>query len=550
MLRTAFLAAAMLLCCVTGAFAEAHVWVESSGVMILPDRQPGTRKSIERRGVRNEYVTAQIAVRAQPLAGTPYSFVWTALTSPNGLQIDKENVVLFRAADIVVDHGTKVPEARDEARHRRMGAFPDALVPLVKRDGTNVANRVRPEKDKTIPFWVDVFIPERTVPGDYSGKIELRQGTATVATIPVGVKVLAVTIPADSSIPSLFNLRTHTHVRANLDAYVAETMRHRVQPTNYHYIDHVRRGKAGLEMMDRYNPDGRGYVNVYVYEHRDLTEARTKTIVSELREITVHLKERGLLERGFIYLKDEPDRKEIEGATEVARLILRELPEWKGKLLCTLNKEGTAMDEVLTHHARALKVYGPWYVQIQPPGGRKEWDVRRAKGQQLWFYVSNAQGWPFPTFDVHTVNTAFEPRVLPWAYWYEKAHGHLYWDLMFVHGWRLHRRFPPGDGQLMYPGDFTMDGAPDWVLVKDLKGPVISRRMKHQREGLEEWELLKMAEKKVGRAKVQAIVQRVYSCMGRRTWNPDAYDPKKPDWSYDEAEWDKARQEIIDLLLP
>ena len=29
-----------------------------------------------------------------------------------------------------------------------------------------------------------------------------------------------------------------------------------------------------------------------------------------------------------------------------------------------------------------------------------------------------------------------------------------------------------------------------------------------------------------------------------------AYNPKKPDWSYDEAEWDRARDEVIKLLLP
>jgi len=89
---------------------------------------------------------------------------------------------------------------------------------------------------------------------------------------------------------------------------------------------------------------------------------------------------------------------------------------------------------------------------------------------------------------------------------------------------------------------------PAWALVKDLHGPVLSRRLKLQREGLEEWELLKLAEKKVGRQKVQTIVDRVYTCLGKRTWPPDAYNPAKPMWSYDEREWDKARQEIIDAL--
>ena len=53
---------------------------------------------------------------------------------------------------------------------------------------------------------------------------------------------------------------------------------------------------------------------------------------------------------------------------------------------------------------------------------------------------------------------------------------------------------------------------------------------------------------KRGRQKVQTIVDRVYTYLGKRTWPPDAYNPAKPMWSYDEREWDKARQEIIDAL--
>ena len=127
--------------------------------------------------------------------------------------------------------------------------------------------------------------------------------------------------------------------------------------------------------------------------------------------------------------------------------------------------------------------------------------------------------------------------------------GHLYWDLMFKPEWTLVPRFPPGDGQLIYPGDLTLAGAPSWALVKDLKGPVVSRRLKMLRQGLQEWELLKLAETKAGRATVQRIVDGVYTCMGRRTWAPDAYDPARPMWSYDESTWDRARRQVIEAAV-
>jgi hypothetical protein len=318
-------------------------------------------------------------------------------------------------------------------------------------------------------------------------------------------------------------------------------MAHRLQPTNYHYID------MRPETMDRYNPNGRGFVSVMYADTTKPSPERERQVVDNLKKIAAHLKEKKLFERSFLQLKDEPDVNDIPGMIEFAKVILREVPEWKGKLADTLSREeGTELDELVTHHVRPLALYGSW--SWRKMGRREEWDKRRAAGQQLWFYVSNNQGTPWPTFDVNTPNLAFEPRVMAWAWWFEKTYGHLYWDLMFNPAWKLNPRFPPGDGQLIYPGDFSLPGAPSWVLIKDIKGPVISRRMKVFRQGLQEWELLKMAEKKVGYEKVQPIVAPIYTCMGKAGSGRQGYDPANPMWSYDEASWDKARAAVIHLL--
>jgi len=511
------------------------LWVETCGTMILPDRAEGGTKEMVLTGVRNEYVCAQLALRTDEDVRNPFSFEWTPLVGPGGRQIAGNNVVLFRAADIEVDHGSRDNRAKDPARSRPLGMFPDALVPLVLPDGTNVANSIRPPKDKTLSFWVDIFIPAGTPPGRYAGTITLKTDGAPV-NVPVKVNVVNVQIPADSTIPSMYNLRTWPHVQTNLDRYVAEVMAHRLQPTNYHYYD------MRPDVLDRYNPNGKGFVSVMVADTKKPSPEREKQLIATLRTITAHLKERRLFEHSYIQLKDEPGLDDIPGMIEVAKVILRELPEWKGKLADTLSrKEGTELDELVTCHVRPLALYGSW--SWRKMDGRTEWDKRRAAGQQLWFYVSNNQGSPYPTFDVNTPNLAFEPRVMCWAWWFEKAAGHLYWDLMFTPAWKLNPRFPPGDGELMYPGDFSVPGAPDWVLVKDLHRPVISRRMKIFRQGLQEWELLRMAEKRFGYDRVKSIVEPIYTCMGTKD-----YDPARPMWSYSEADWDKARQEVIDLL--
>jgi len=291
-LAKASAAATVLLVIEAGASAaEISLWVESSGGMILPDRPAGTLQQIDRSGVRNQFVTAQLGLRAGKDVKEPCSFDWTALEA-SGERIGRENVVLFRGADIVVDHGQKVSESGDKARARAYGSYPDALVPLVDREGRNVANRITLEKDRTLLFWIDVFVPAGTPPGDYRGRIALKSGEDEVAAIPVKISVVNLEIPADSTIPSLFNLRLHKHVADNLDNYVAEVMRHRIQPTNYHYVDYVRDKRFGWAMLDRLNPQGNGYVNVYYYHTGGLAPEKARALLDGLREVTAHLKER------------------------------------------------------------------------------------------------------------------------------------------------------------------------------------------------------------------------------------------------------------------
>lgn len=528
------------------AFGQVKAWVETSGTMIMEDRPAGKVEKIELKGVRNEYVCAQIGLRGGQ-DGSAVKVEWTGLKG-SASEIAKENVTLFRAAGITVDFGSeskKDSAEKDPLRVRLHGTYPDALVPFVLPDGTKVIDDVKCEKDKTIALWVDVFIPEKTAPGKYEGKIDIKGAGA----IPLAVEVLPVTIPADASIPSIYNLRIFDHVHANLDNYVDEIMRHRIQPTQGHYLEYPFKKGFSWADMDKLNPNGKGFVSIYI----GATDLRNSDEwLAPLKEATARLKERGLFDKSVIYLKDEPTSSEEAGMVDVAKLILKEVPEWKGKLLDTLNHDNSPLDPMLTHYSRALKCYGDWTSPDKPYWGRQDWDKKRDGGQQLWFYVSNAQGTPFPTFDVHSPNMGFEARVNGWAWWYEKAYGHLYWDLATTNGWKLTSKFPPGDGQLLYPGDLTMAGAPDWTVIKDLKRPVISRRMKEFRQGIQEWELLRMAEKKAGREAVTPIVDKVYRSMGMLGWsykNHPVYDPKKPMWSYSEADWDAARSAVIDLLM-
>ena len=142
--------------------------------MILHDHPAGTTKEISLTGARNEYLSAQLGLRSTEDVVNPYSFEWTELKGPGGKEIPKSSIMIFRAADIDVNHGSNENKVKDPLRSRPLGMFPDALVPLYMKDGTNVANSIKFDKDQTQAFWVDVFIPAGTTAGQYTGSITLK----------------------------------------------------------------------------------------------------------------------------------------------------------------------------------------------------------------------------------------------------------------------------------------------------------------------------------------------------------------------------------------
>jgi hypothetical protein len=89
------------------------------------------------------------------------------------------------------------------------------------------------------------------------------------------------------------------------------------------------------------------------------------------------------------------------------------------------------------------------------PYGRAEWPGQFALGIRFWFYESNAQGAPYPTFATNTL-LGMEPQMMMWGAWYEQATGFLMWDTT---AWDTSDPWGPnvsygktGDGVLIYPG--------------------------------------------------------------------------------------------------
>ena len=63
----------------------------------------------------------------------------------------------------------------------------------------------------------------------------------------------------------------------------------------------------------------------------------------------------------------------------------------------------------------ALAWYDDWWIQgADHPYGRAEWKDLFAQNIKLWFYESNAQAAPYPTFATNTL-LGMEPRMMMWG---------------------------------------------------------------------------------------------------------------------------------------
>lgn len=172
---------------------------------------------------------------------------------------------------------------------------------------------------------------------------------------------------------------------------------------------------------------------------------------------------------------------------------------------------------------------------LQPPDKVRE---RYPENVSLWWYQACASwgcqygwalncpfgaecsmGWPSIAIDHDGVRN----RVMEWASWLENIDGELYWDSIFAYpnpdqadpsswGGKLRpdpwsRQTPTGlnaggsgDGNLFSPGLPSLIGGSTSI-------PVESVRLKMIRDGIEDNELLRIAERRLGRSEVVAMVR-------------------------------------------
>lgn len=544
------------------------IWVEHIANKVQPTTVAGTASSIRLEGARRSYEAAQLVVRANGGALTNVSMTASALSDGAGHTLSESNITFFRQAFI---NFTGVAESEPGSKPVPANSpthdpyLPDPLIPFTDPYTTStrwVGAPFNVAADRNQPVWVDFYIPESTAGGAYTGIITVTAAAQSPVVVPVMLTVWDLTLPDMNVVTTFF--RSHfegviyyhqgTYDCSGSNCWLNWSSRARTLVKRYEELAHAHRIDVGQNFI----PDpGNGCSPPSDWNSYDMAlqpymtgaywsdgvpsswtdapfspgvtwglEANcTDTQYTNLAQAwAAHLRARGWLTRTIVYAYDEPPQNVFADIAHDSQLMQNGDAGWKAQIMDTTEPDpGNVgiLNPALGIYCVCLRCYDHWY-QNQDTYGRAEWPNLFTQGIKLWFYESNAQSAPYPTFATNTL-WGVEPRVILWGSWYERASGFLLWDTV---AWTLGDPWGPnvgygksGDGVLIYPGAHDGIRAPIGSPADvAMDGPVPSYRLKMIRAGLQDWALFKLAEEHGLTNYARQEVSRVYGQLGGCTW--------------------------------
>lgn len=512
-------AAAMLLWVVmeVGAMAgDATVWTVDPLVKVLRNAKPPAEPaaSVTVDAVRNEYESAQFVVSSTSRIGKLEIHVGE-MTGPAG---SKPKIEAAFVGFVPVKRGT-TDTPSDHLAFNAPASAPDPLL-----DDRSVA--VGPAESQ--PIWLTVYVPKSANPGTYTASVEVIADGASAGKVDVTVNVAPVILPDERTLYLTNWFAPGNIAKAHrlelwgegfwkmLEAYAHCMAEHRqnvvITPwTNLVVGRDDGSGKLTFDfsIFDRWvelfekagalgtiegghlggrgewtapdfdaswpvikNPDGSAKPCPSV----KVTSEEYRAFLSQfLPALQSHLQEKGWLERYLQHLCDEPIKENAESYKKLSSYVREYGPKLRIIDACMCSELVGALD-----------VWVP-----QPPHYESDIEFfreRQKAGDEVWFYTClSPKGKYMNRFiDYPLIDT----RLLHWVNFKYGLTGYLHWGFNYWQGdpfadlepnWGGENYLPPGDSHIVYPGR---------------RGPLSSIRLEALRDGVEDFELLKMLEKK------------------------------------------------------
>lgn len=519
---------------------DVTVWIATPWQQVLQNTPPGDVRSVTIKAASNEYEPFRLIVHNSGKINLTDLNVTVSNLKSNDGEITAANIKLYRANYLNV---TK-PSNRSK---NPAGFYPDALIPFIESavvknvsdQVTYVAAPFSVDTASNAEIWCDLYVPDVTKPGTYSGEVTLAKKKKKIAEIPVTLIVWDFELPAEIAMLSHFGSLNSAAVKLMgieaggreflemEDLYNKELLKHRAVPSTPGNIwpewnekdGIIERGEAErlkkLIEVDHFNT-----IDI-PFRYKD----EPKKCKAYLAATAKWLKSLGYLDKAYIYLEDEPnDAKEYAVVRQQGALIKAADPGIAR--LCT--------EQTITSDPEWGNLYGA--VDIWCPlwglWDEKTAVERLAKGEKLWSYTAlcqRAEGTPWWQVDMDPINF-----IVPmWLSWHYDITGFLYWSSVYwgpygsLQGvWEApyFRKNFWGEGMLLYPGQ-----------PAGVKGFVPSIRLKLYREAAEDYEYMVLAAKSGRSDEVDKIVNSLVTNFQQ--------------WNRDNAAYADAREKLADLIM-
>jgi hypothetical protein len=521
-----------------GSNQQLVLWWCSSGWKVSPSR-PAPKQAgnaIRINAAKNEAEAAQLVVFPYREIKTFQASV-TELKGPDGAAIPPEQVEVLRVRYVPVT----IPSDASTVT----GLWPDPLPPF-KEPIT-----LKPGENQ--PLWIRIKVPKESPAGLYLGDIHL-EGDGMNVIVQLCVQVFDFVLPGQMTCTSAFGysadrtFRYHgitgtEQKRSVLAKYWESLGAHHITPYNPAVLDpldvawpEIKDGtatnpetlkptidwtawdKSMQEAFETYSFStfqldipGMGGGTFHSRVEPELLGFKEDTPQYQAafrhycQRVQEHLREKGWLNKAFVYWFDEPEPKDYDFVMNGFRKIKEAAPD---------------IPRMLTEEVNPALFGGPTiWCPISPEFKMEDAESRRAQGEKFWWYICTGPRAPYCTLFID--HPATELRVWLWQTWQRKIDGILIWESNY---WTSNEAYPDpkapqnpyedpmgwtsgystpegkripwgnGDGRFIYPPEAAANGNPAEPV---LDSPVDSIRLEMLRDGIEDYEYLAILRDKI-----------------------------------------------------
>jgi hypothetical protein len=477
----------------------------------VPTGEPlGVQNPITLFAARGEGESVQIAVTAleQPLRNVKVSA--TPLVGPKGSLIFPE---LKLVGYVPVQKPTL-------GGFGIAGRYPDPLLPLRPFDVPQGEHRC---------VWLTVRVPQKIEAGNYEGAIIVEPENAPKLTVPLRLRVFAVTLPTQSFLKTCVLIWDYKAKQVYGDAWTPERSRRFYEQCLRYRFTPPPPLPWGEVFVRR--PDGTWAANwdefdrvVETWMAKGATafsiggilrwgtklppENERPEVVAKLQLLGEHLRKKGWSERFYFYVFDEPSTAQFADIEALCRFVHEHAPNLNILLTAGYGATGPFRTHAPTPEGAAyralanfINIWVPHIDCFDEPFLRE----RKKAGDQVWMYVCiSTVGKTYP--DIWRIDwTGTSHRAIGWWLWRYGCDGFLYWCVNY---WTDDKGKPfdlfanptaypggNGDGFLFYPDPQKGD-------------PIPSVRAEIFRDGIEDYDLLCLLRTKVEKVRQLADLKR------------------------------------------